>query len=131
MAYASVLAVLLIAGAAGAAVALRRARAARGASGLDAEAEAHRLLPHLGAGLAPRGAAGRADADASAGRELTEAAECHRGARALPADARTTAEYERAARLAREGPRHVRAARPEESGVLRGFKGPHSAFPRS
>ena len=85
----------------------------------------------LGAGLAPRGAAGWTGADGSAGRELTEAAECHRGARALLADARTTAEYERAARLAQEGLCHVRAARPGNAGVPRGFKAPHSAFPRS
>ncbi|MFJ9543499.1 hypothetical protein ACIRPX_40615 [Streptomyces sp. NPDC101225] len=152
MGYAGVTALLLIAGAAGAAVILRRARGAqgrpgaRGASGLDAEAEAHRLLLRLAAGLAPPDAVSWAGADASAGRALTEAATCHRGARALLADARTTAEYERAARLAQEGLRHVRTARaalehgaaPADGahpaavpGGPRGLKGLHSAFPRS
>jgi len=144
MGYAIALAALLIAGAV--CTAVRRARGARGASRLDAEAEAHRLLLRLDAGLAPPDAASWAGADASAGWALTEAAECRRTARVLLADARTTAEYERATRLAQEGLRHVRAARealghgalPEDganptvaAGGPKRFMGLHSALPRS
>ncbi|MEU3337153.1 hypothetical protein [Streptomyces sp. NPDC006668] len=111
MGYAIALAALLVAGSAGAVVALRRSRAGRGTSGLDAEAEANRWLIRLGAGLIPPGAATWASAGETAGRALTEAAECHRTARALLAEARTAAEYGRVTRTAQEGLRHVDAAR--------------------
>ncbi|WP_208781842.1 hypothetical protein [Streptomyces griseorubiginosus] len=111
MGYAIALAGLLVAGSAGAVVALRRSRAGRGPSGLDAEAEANRWLILLGAGLIPPGAATWASAGERAGRALTEAAECHRTARALLAEARTAAEYGRVTRTAQEGLRHVDAAR--------------------
>ncbi|WP_405870950.1 hypothetical protein [Streptomyces sp. NBC_00005] len=120
MGYAIALSALLIAGAVGAVVVQRHAQRVReasgpsgprGASGLDAEAEANRWLIRLGGSLAPPGARTWAGADETAGRALTDAAECHRAARALLAEARTAAEYERATRTAQEGLRHVRTAR--------------------
>lgn len=111
MGYAIALAALLIAGAAGAVVALRRSRAPRGATGLDAEAEANRWLILLGGSLMPPGASAWASNGQAAGQALTEAAECHRAARSLLAEARTAAEYERVTRTAQEGLRHLHAAR--------------------
>lgn len=106
------LAVLLIAGAAAAAAAVqRRPRRGRPASGLDAEAEANHWLVRLAGGLVPPDVRAWAGADETAGRSLTNAAECHRAARARLAAARTAAEYGEATRLAREGLEHLRAAR--------------------
>ncbi len=106
------LAVLLIAGAAAVAAAVRRRpRRGRPASGLDAEAEANHWLVRLTGGLVPPDVRAWAGADETAGRSLTDAAECHRAARARLAAARTAAEYGEATRLAREGLEHLRAAR--------------------
>ncbi len=106
------LAVLLIAGAAAVAAAVqRRPRRGRPASGLDAEAEANHWLVRLAGGLVPPDVRAWAGADETAGRSLTNAAECHRAARARLAAARTAAEYGEATRLAREGLEHLRAAR--------------------
>lgn len=128
MGYAVALAALLIAGSAGAVVALRRSRAGRAASGLDAEAEANRWLIRLGAVLIPPGAATWASAGETAGRALTEAAECHRTARALLAEARTAAEYDRVTRTAQEGLRHVDVAR--EALGLPAYPAPTAPEPR-
>jgi hypothetical protein len=111
MGYAIALAALLIAGAVGAVVAPRRSRAPRGTTGLDAEAEANRWLIRLGGSLMPPGASAWASNGQAAGQALTEAAECHRAARALLTDSRTAAEYERVTRTAQEGLRHIHAAR--------------------
>jgi hypothetical protein len=111
MGYAIALAALLIAGAVGAVVALRRSRSPRGTAGLDAEAEANRWLIRLGGSLMPPGAGAWASNGQAAGQALTDAAECHRAARALLAEARTAAEYGRVTRTAREGLRHIHAAR--------------------
>lgn len=105
------LAVLLIAGAAAAAVARRRPRRERTPSGLDAEAEANHWLVRLTGGLVPPDARAWAGADEAAGRSLTNAAQCHRAARARLAAARTAAEYQEATRLAKEGLDHLSAAR--------------------
>ncbi|MFF4505513.1 hypothetical protein [Streptomyces sp. NPDC001401] len=111
MGYAIALSVLLIAGTVGAVVALRRTRVVPGATELDAEAEANRWLIRLGGSLMPPGASSWASNGKTAGQALTDAAECHRAARSLLAEARTTAEYERVTRTAQEGLRHVQAAR--------------------
>ena len=111
MGYAIALSALLIAGTVGAVVVLRRTRAAPGPTELDAEAEANRWLIRLGGSLMPPGASSWASNGKTAGRALTDAAECHRAARALLAEARTAADYERVTRTAQEGLRHVDAAR--------------------
>ncbi|MCD9876875.1 hypothetical protein [Streptomyces guryensis] len=111
MGYAIALSALLIAGTVAAVVALRRTRTAPGATDLDAEAEANRWLIRLGGSLMPPGASSWANNGTTAGRALTDAAECHRTARSLLAEARTAAEYERVTRTAQEGLRHVEAAR--------------------
>ena len=111
MGYAIALCALLIAGTVGAVVALRRTQAAPGPTELDAEAEANRWLIRLGGSLMPPGAGNWAGNGKTAGRALTDAAECHRAARSLLAEARTAAEYERVTWTAQEGLRHVDAAR--------------------
>ncbi|MET7476421.1 hypothetical protein ABZT17_18895 [Streptomyces sp. NPDC005648] len=111
MGWAIALSALLITGAVVAAVALRRAGEPEATSQLDAEAEANRWLIRLGAGLIPPGATAWVSAGEEAGQALTRAAECHRTARALLAEARTAAEYERVTRMARDGLAHVRTAR--------------------
>ncbi|MEV7433514.1 hypothetical protein [Streptomyces griseoviridis] len=83
-----------------------------GFSDLDAEAEANRWLIRLGASLVPPDApTWSTAAGETAGRELTEASECHREARVRLAGAHTAAEYAEVTRTAREGLAHVRAAR--------------------
>jgi hypothetical protein len=111
MSYAIAFSALLVAGAVAAVVALRRTQAARGTTGLDAEAEANRWLIRLGGSLIPPGASTWVSAGEAAGQALTGAAECHRSARALLAEARTAADYQRVTRTAQEGLRHVRVAR--------------------
>ncbi|MGY6023958.1 hypothetical protein [Streptomyces spinosirectus] len=108
MGYAIASAALLIAGAV--CTAVYRARGARGASGLDAEAETHRLLLRLDAGLAPPDApAGRATRIAQEGLRHVRTAREAMGHGALEDGANPT----------------VGAGRPQ------GFMGLHSAFPRS
>ncbi|MGI5456356.1 hypothetical protein ACQEWB_24955 [Streptomyces sp. CA-249302] len=111
MGYAIALSALLIAGSVGAVLALRRSQSGRGTSQLDAEAEANRWLVRLSGSLIPPGAAAWATGGEAAGRALTEAAECHRTARTLLAEAHTAADYDRVSRTAQEGLRHVHAAR--------------------
>ncbi|MEU6140281.1 hypothetical protein ABZ848_07975 [Streptomyces sp. NPDC047081] len=111
MGYAIALSALLIAGSAGAVLALRRSQSDRGTQRLDAEAEANRWLVRLSGSLIPPGAAAWATGGEAAGRALTEAAECHRTARALLAQAHTAADYDRVSRTAKEGLRHVHTAR--------------------
>jgi len=111
MGYAIALLALLIAGTAAAVLALRRTQAAPGPTELDAEAEANRWLIRLGGSLMPPGASSWASNGKTAGRALTDAAECHHAARSLLAEARTTEEYERVTLTAQKGLRHVEAAR--------------------
>lgn len=111
MGHAIALPALLITAAVVAVALPRRGRRARDGSRLDAEAEANRWLIRLGGSLMPPGTTGWATAGEGAGRALTDAAECHRTARARLAEARTTAEYEQVTRTAQEGLRHVRTAR--------------------
>ncbi|WP_458244815.1 hypothetical protein [Streptomyces sp. MAI_2237] len=110
MGHAIALSALPITAAVAAAVLLRRGRRHED-SRLDAEAEAHRWLLRLGGSLMPPGTTGWASAGDTAGRALTEAADCHRTARSQLAEARTTAQYEQATRTAQKGLRHVRTAR--------------------
>ncbi|MEU2288745.1 hypothetical protein ABZ614_43895 [Streptomyces sp. NPDC013178] len=105
------LSVLLIAGVVAGVVAQRRSRRTRPPSDLDAEAEANHWLVRLGAGLVPPDVRAWASADASADRALTNAAECHRTARARLAAARTAVEYAEVTRVAKEGLEHLRVAR--------------------
>ncbi|MCI3274816.1 hypothetical protein [Streptomyces cylindrosporus] len=111
MGYAIALSALLIVGSVGAVLALRRSQSDRGTHRLDAEAEANRWLVRLGGSLIPPGAAAWATGGEAAGGALTRAAECHRAARTLLAEARTAAEYDRVSAVAQEGLRHVHAAR--------------------
>ncbi|MFI8233503.1 hypothetical protein ACIGDI_32225 [Streptomyces sp. NPDC085900] len=111
MGHAIAFSALLITAAVVAVTLLRRGRTGRDGSRLDAEAEANRWLIRLGGSLMPPGTAGWVTAGETAGRALTEAAECHRTARTQLTEARTTAQYEQATRTAQEGLRHVRTAR--------------------
>ncbi|MGW2233696.1 hypothetical protein [Streptomyces sp. NPDC001759] len=111
MGHAIAFSALLITTAVVAVTLLRRGRTGRDDSRLDAEAEANRWLIRLGGSLMPPGTTGWVAAGETAGRALTEAAECHRTARTQLTEARTTAQYEQATRTAQEGLRHVRTAR--------------------
>jgi len=129
MGYAIALSALLVAGTVGAVLALRRTQAAPGPTELDAEAEANRWLIRLGGSLMPPGASSWASNGKTAGRALTDAAECHRAARALLAEARTAEEYERVTLTAQQGLRHVEAAR-EALGLAPGLtSGVHEPVP--
>ena len=111
MGYAIAFSALVVAGAVAAVAALRRTRTARGTTDLDEEAEANRWLIRLGGSLIPPGASTWVSAGESAGQALTDAAACHRAARALLAEARTAADYQRVTRTVQEGLRHVSVAR--------------------
>lgn len=109
-----VLALLLIAGAVFAVAAQRRSHRARDRSDLsdlDAEAEASGWVLRLGASLSVPEARVWSGAGDAATRALTAAAECHRTAGALLAEAHTAAEYTEATRVARAGLAHVATAR--------------------
>ncbi|MEV1061579.1 hypothetical protein [Streptomyces sp. NPDC050263] len=105
------LSALLIVGAVVGVVAQRRDRRSRRPSDLDAEAEANHWLVRLGGGMVPPDVRAWTRADEAAGRALTDAAECHRAARAQLAQARTAAEYAQVTRVAKEGLEHLRTAR--------------------
>ncbi|MEU0118659.1 hypothetical protein ABZ137_34515 [Streptomyces bobili] len=92
-------------------VARCRARRGRSPSGLDAEAEANQWIVRLAGGLVPPDVRAWEGADESAARALTSAVECHRTARARLAAARSAGEYEEVTQVAREGIRHLYAAR--------------------
>ncbi|MCX4763527.1 hypothetical protein OG562_21690 [Streptomyces sp. NBC_01275] len=105
------LSVMLIVGAVVGVVAQRRAQRGRRPSDLDAEAEANHWLVRLGGGLVPPDVRVWVDADETAGRALTDAAECHRAARVRLAAASTAGEYAEVTRVAKEGLEHLREAR--------------------
>lgn len=108
------LSVLLIIGAVASVLVLRRTARPEPADrtdGLAAEAEAHHWVVRLGDSLIIPDARIWAGADEGTGRELSYATACHRDARQLLTGARTPAEYDEAARVARDGLRHMNAAR--------------------
>ncbi len=115
MAFAVLLALLLIVGAAVAVVAQRRSAGPRPGRGdlsdLDAEADANRWVVRLGGSLSGIDVRAQAGADGDAAHSLTEATERLRTARAQLSAARTPDQYASVTRTAAEGLGHVRAAR--------------------